>query len=414
MQRVTCLGWDALQTIEINGKPPGKHSDHASAEYCYLQHWLSALLLGAKRLTALSVVADSVPWSPVLRSLSIRQLELSMPWVKPWLNVITADLSMCSSLEALKIADIGIRDHKQSMELPDLLLHDISTLQSVEFLGWYPQEKFTLPPGCLLRMVLFLEDTQWEELQRKACCASMLYLSCLDAQACQWPAGIHSMSNLQFLALHCARMEHEDLAMLQHIPHVYLDVKWYSSFTLSSGSWQSLQIYGTFGFKVEFSDADFFVRESGQFYFECSKLYSQCTEETFGVLHAACSRQGLACYHCVHAKAAEYAGDMEIASLSNVKLCKTLENETSGIHHHEKLLHLHGYWPDRGAYPELYRQDQQHSCWPAYASSDAVVRAKSVQTERTRPMEVFRGRLGDPYAQNIVCVDASCTIGIKL
>ena len=401
---MTFLGWDALQTLEINGE---EHSAHASGEDCYLQPWLRALLSGATRLTALSIVADSIPWPPVLGLIPIRQLEISMRWVKPWLDVITADLSLCSSLEALKIADIGIRDHKQSMGLPDLLLHDISTLQRVELIGWYPKERFMLPPGCLLRMVLNLTAAEWEDLQGKACSTSMLYLSGLDVQA--WPAGIQSMSKLQFLALHSSSMKDQDLAMLRHIPYVYLDLKFYSTFTLSSGSWQSLQICGALGFKIDFSDADSFVRDSGQFYFEGSSFFNKYTEGTFKVLSEACTRQGVAYHQCVYEKAREYASDMGIASFSSVELCKTLEHDTSGIHRHERLLHLHGYWPDRGTYPELYKLDQQH-CWPAHASSGAFVRGRSVQTERSRPMEVFRGLLGDPYASHSVSVDDSCTI----
>ena len=46
------------------------------------------------------------------------------------------------------------------MTLPDLFLHDVATLKSVEFIGWYPKEEFTLPPGCELRLVLVLEDAR--------------------------------------------------------------------------------------------------------------------------------------------------------------------------------------------------------------------------------------------------------------
>ena len=108
--------------IEIHSN---EESGVASAEEYYLQIWLLTLLLGAKNLTSLSIVADSIPWLPVLGLLSIRQLEISVRWVKPWLNVITADLSLCSSLEALKIVDTDISKHDYSRELPDLLLDDV-------------------------------------------------------------------------------------------------------------------------------------------------------------------------------------------------------------------------------------------------------------------------------------------------
>ena len=218
---------------------------------------------------------------------------------------------------------------------------------------------------------------------------SMLYLSCMVNA---WPAGIQDMSDLQFLALHCISIQDQDLAVLQHIPHVYLDLRWHSRFLLTSGSWQSLQIRGMFGFQVTFSDADHFVRETKQFYFESRDLYST---DVYEVLRAACTRQGVACHQCEHTRAVEYSGDKKFISLSNVKLCKTHEDGTSGTHHdHKKLLHLHGYWPDRGAYPELYRQDQQPSHWPSRARSPAVMQHECVQRAKSDFLDVFRGLLG--------------------
>ena len=328
---------------------------------CYFQSWISALLTSATQLTSLTIAADGVPWTSVMGLLSIRQLEISMCQIKPWLRSIAADLSFCSCLESLKIVDIEIRDHGNSMDLPDLFLHNVATLQSVDLIGWYPKKNLTLPPGCLLRMVLLLDTARWDRWQRKAWPTSMLYLSCMDSRPL--PTCLQPMSSLQYLALHCRDMQNQDLAALQHIPHVYLGLESFSTFqlTIRSGSWQSFQLHGAAGFSIEFSDADSFVRDTRRFHFEGNDLTA---EGLLGVLQEACIRQNVTLHHCVHRLTRDgHPSGGKIASLSNVKMCRTRGHDK--VDHlsareiygqHDKLLHLHGYWPDRAAYPELYRQ----------------------------------------------------------
>ena len=184
------------------------------------------------------------------------------------------------------------------MHLPDLLLRDLDTLKSVELLGWYPKGRITLPPGCLLRWLVILKTrAQWEEWQRNPCPTSMLSLICMDLQ--EWPTGIHEMSGLRYLDLYCTKLDNQDLAALQHIPHVKLGFEEFSTFLLTSRSWQSLEIWGNDGFSVEFHSPDAFVRGTKRFLFECP---SQQAGEMFSVLHAACLREDVACHKCEHTR----------------------------------------------------------------------------------------------------------------
>ena len=110
-----------MQTLDIREDDffagPSLHERH-------LQRWAPTLLLGPTRLTSLSIVTDRVPWMPVLGLLSIRHLELTMNTMRPWTDVVMADLSFCSCLETLKttalLEGIGLVD--PSKWLPDLFL----------------------------------------------------------------------------------------------------------------------------------------------------------------------------------------------------------------------------------------------------------------------------------------------------
>ena len=325
--------------------------DGASSVTTNLQRWVLALLLASTKLTSLSMQADGVPWLPVLGQLRIRHLELTMRYVRPWLDVITADLSYCSCLETLKIEADRINSNSMSMKLPDLLLHEVTTLRSLELIGWYPKGRFTLPPGCVLRLLAVLDTpAQWEQLQAKGCPMSMLYLSCMKLQA--WTKGVPRMSGLQFLKLHCTRMQDQDLAALQHIPHLCLGFTKFSTFRVTSGSWQSFQIRGKGGFSINFSNADAFVRGTGRFFLECS---GHETDQMYRVLRAACMRKGVEYYECEHHKRLKGHPDSIItSSFNNVELCKAARTRSGAmLGHHEQIMCTDEFWPSRAAYPEL-------------------------------------------------------------
>lgn len=328
--------WLLLQNLDIRELEPSG----LSAGEEYVQRWVLALLLGSTELTSLSMVADCVPWTPVLGVLQLQHLELTLRDDKPWLEDLMADLSLCPCLETLKIADEGFWYDTPSKDLPDLLLCEVATLKSVELLGWYPKGDFTLPEGCLLRWLVVLDTIEWEEWQQKECPASMLLLMCMDLQ--EWPTGIQETSGLQFLDLYCTDLEDQDLAALQHISHVKLAFQEFSTFLLTGGSWQSLQISGEAGFTVNFFTPDAFVRGTERFLF---KSPSEQAGDLFDVLRAACMRQGVACHEFEHAPG--YPDGIKYARLSNVKLCRGPDNRDS-------LLELDEYWPSRANFPELY------------------------------------------------------------
>ena len=329
--------------------------DGATFLESHLQRWTQALLLASTHLTSLSVRADGITWQPVLGLIHIRHLELTMCHAKPWLDVITTDLSLCSCLESLKIADKQIHSRVQSLELPDLLLREVATLKSVELVGWYPKQRFTLPPGCVLRLAAALgTSAEWEELQAKGCPPSMLRLVCPELQA--WPRGVPFMSGLQYLEPYCRSVQDQDLAALQRIPHLYLGFAEYSTFRMTSGSWRSFQIRAEGGLSIKFSSVDAFVRGTERFVLECSG--GRQAEGLYGLLRAACKRQGVACHECRHLVRRGGDPDKYLVSINNKEEC-TAAKTRSGIvlgggRIHELIMRRDELWPSRVAYPELY------------------------------------------------------------
>ena len=342
-----------MQTLDIHGK---SDSEGPSLQEKHLQHWIPTLLLGSSKLASLSIVADCVPWTPVLGLLSIRHLQLTVDQIMPWTDIVMADLSFCSFLETLKITESMEEGMMWCIEdwLPDLFLRDVVTPKSMELIGRYPKVNLTLPPGCLLRVaVIVMASAQWNHWQKMGFSTSVLHLKCLQLRPGAWPIGIQGMSDLRYLSLSCdGRMQNQDLAALQHIPHVNLRFNEDSTFLLTSRFWESLQISGEAGFDVGFSNVDAFVRDTRQFLFECT---SQEVGGMYAALHAACMRQGVACYKCVHAEG--YYKQVRVAQFSNMKVCRTpsgVQGATPNVDH-RCLLDVDGCWPSRAASPELYR-----------------------------------------------------------
>ena len=322
----------------------------------YLQRWISTLLLASTKLTSLSVRTDGVPWPPVLGLLPVRHLELTMHKARPWLDVIVADLRLASCLETLMIVDDlvcqgYVASDFPASSLPDLILHDVASLKSVDLVGWYPKEEFTLPQGCLLRLQFSVETGDdweacagWKLWQSNGCTKSMLHLE-FQHTLQAWPTGVEGLSGLRFLELHFPELKDQDLAALQHIPHVCLEATHYSTFLLTSGSWQSLQIRGEAGFDVDFFSAEAFVKDTERFLFDCT--IEEATE-MYEELRAACMSQGVACHECEH----DEHDRNTVAYLSNISFCIK-----GGVgDSHERLIHeaWGDIWPDRAAFPELY------------------------------------------------------------
>lgn len=310
----------------------------------YLQHWISVLLLGATKLTSLSLCIHGPSWTPVLGLLSLRQLELTMHCTQPGLKNIVADVTSCTGLETLKITEERGGCHV-SPDLPDLCLHTMANLKSVELLGWCPDDRFTLPPGCVLRLAVDLERrTPWKRIQAKHHTISMLCLRCMAMKA--WPVGIQEASGLQYLSLYCKRMKDQDLAALRHIPHVRLVFEKHSTFLLTRGAWRSLEIRGDAGFDISSSNAEEFVRDTERFLFDST---SQEAGNTYARVHEACLWEGVACHEGSYTIGPP--GRMKsMSQCSNVDLWSATKNavackDNSCIWHHESLIERDAFWP---------------------------------------------------------------------
>ena len=183
----------------------------------------------------------------------------------------------------------------------------------------------------------------------------MLCLECTKLRA--WPTGIPEMSGLRYLYLYCTRMQDQNLAALQHIPHVSPVFDKFSTFVLTSGSWRSLEIWEEAGFHIRFFNVDAFVRGTERFLVECP---SQEAEGMYRMLRAACMRQGVACHGCEHLEG--YPERTRVARLSNVELCRapadedvTEAEEFLSWTDHDPLIRSNNFWPERAAFPEVCR-----------------------------------------------------------
>lgn len=110
------------------------------------QQWIESLLLGAIHLQALSILANDVIRAPVWRAVCERvpltRIALTISGQETWLNDIVCSLSQCSRLEHLKIEAHRYEDwqmHDEPIELPNLQLTSLGSLERVELLGCFPK-----------------------------------------------------------------------------------------------------------------------------------------------------------------------------------------------------------------------------------------------------------------------------------
>lgn len=81
-----------------------------------------------------------------------------------------------------------------------------------------------------------------------------------------------------------------DLAMLQHVPHVKLEL-YQNTLLHTAGSWQSLEINSYDGFEISFADIDAFVRDNRRYLLEAF-LRPKAWRSMVGALKVASQRQG--------------------------------------------------------------------------------------------------------------------------
>lgn len=249
----------------------------------------------------------------MLRLVPLKELELKLQGAQPWLPTFLADISYCSTLESLKITAGEPDIVSQSALLPDVYLNAMPNLKHVELEGWYPGHNLSLPPGCLLRLHIACGPSLvWGEGQAFESIKQHTLVLCLaDLLVADWPCEIQAFERLRYLELWWGRSTEElDLARLKHIPHVRLRLYSYAELSLTSISWQSLEILAARGdFKIAFSDVSAFVRGTKEIIFSCS----DSDEETHLMMESiqdACRRHGVECYVSCrqYLKDAEYDG----------------------------------------------------------------------------------------------------------
>ena len=186
-----------MQTLTIRGE---KLTGDTNTKWEYFQRWMSVLLLGSTYLSSLSLNSDGIPWPSVLSLLTLQHLELTIDSDGPWLSAVTADLSFCSHLQTLKIRQkyLSYEDsYYPPMSLPNLLLHDLASLKSLELIGLYPRYQFTLPAGCLLRLIVVEELPPMGQSAEIRMPRINAYLSLLDATSlARWSSEIVSLALL--------------------------------------------------------------------------------------------------------------------------------------------------------------------------------------------------------------------------
>ncbi len=242
----------------------------------HLQPWVQRLLqLGSASLQGLRTSADAMFCPALLVKLPLRHLELDIGGhSKARLREIMVALSQCSGLEYLVISAHAAFDNLQTqVKLPDLCLHDAADLKHVSFQACIPGGRLCLPPGCQLRLDLIQThngfwDYEWrsENGGDMMECIPALCLRFLDCGGELWPSHIQNFTALQYLEMK-APPQLTDLAMLQHIPHVRLELH-QDTVLHTAGSWQSLEIRSHHGFEIRFADIDAFVRDNQRYLLE--------------------------------------------------------------------------------------------------------------------------------------------------
>ncbi len=265
-----------------------------------VQQWTQALLWGSDKLEALMISANLAPCPPVLGCLpKLRYLELRLWQPGAWLEHFFVDLSFCSCLESLKLGQPALDPPYDIWKLPEVQLSALPSLQRVELTNCFPNTKFHLPPDCELCVsVLHNQDYPWEEVWR-GMQGHLTVLSLIDLWLSRWPKGLEQLSRLQYLRMECRPFLGQDLAVLKAIPHVNLEIDGMAELSLTDGTWQSLEVHGMGGLRLDLGDADAFVRGTERFLFILSGRL-ELSQPLFTSIKAACSRQFKSCYQSKH------------------------------------------------------------------------------------------------------------------
>ena len=292
-----------LQELHIDGCVDILQDRHA---------WVRMVLLAATGLTVLSTSTGTLPRSPMMQHLHLRHLELSISYDIELLQLESylIDISCCPTLESLKIRDIDVVVEPDSEQLPSLHCHTMPRLKHVTLVDCLLIEALSLPAGCSL----FLDgncDVSCDDDNppcHKHCqdFGNYTTVMLLTGNDTEWPLGIQGFSALNFFEYRIDDLVNQDLANLQHIPHVMVvSQDQYEApgrcelvLYLTGGSWQTLEVFFFGELDLTINDVDSFVRNTRSFTFSSEE--ARRATSLFRKIQRACKRHGKACYVIDH------------------------------------------------------------------------------------------------------------------
>ena len=265
-----------------------------------IHQWMLSLLWGLDSLEVLMMPADAAPCPPMLGCLpKLRFFELRLYRPGAWLEHFFVDLSYCSCLEALKLGQPNFDSIYDLYKLPEVHLSAVTNLRRIELTNCFPDATFHLPPECELCVsLMYNKEYPWEDIWT-GMQGHLTVLSLSYVGVPRWPAGVELLSRLEYFRMECGSFLGQDLAVLKAIPHVYLEIGNMAEFSLTDGAWQSLEVHGMNGLRLDIKDADAFVRGTKRFLF-ISSGNLELSQPLFTSVRAACSRQLKSCYQCKH------------------------------------------------------------------------------------------------------------------
>ncbi len=198
---------------------------------------------------ALSISTQTLPCSLVLHQLHLRHLELIFSGTADnLLETYLSDVSCCLTLESLIVFGIDLVVEPNNEELPSMHLQSMPRLRHVRLVDSLSVRALYLPAKCSLFLVNYCVD-EWPEHCHQFCgYTTVLWLRTDNTE---WPSGLQGFSHLNYLELCAEYLCNQDLADVQHLPHVrvvsYDQDKAYLcheiKLQLTSGSWQSFEVF---------------------------------------------------------------------------------------------------------------------------------------------------------------------------
>ena len=199
------------------------------------------LLQGATGLTALSIHTATFPSSLLVHQLPLRLLKIGVSsgethWQS--LAMLLFDVSHSCTLESLTIIFnpaneiLGMPD---SLQLPDVRLYSMPSLKQVRLENCFPVHKLFLPDDCALSLdVVCDKAADWCWYRKTYQCHTTILR--LNSSWFMERHGLQGFSKLQHLEATMKGDMSQDLADLQHVPHVKVIAQDLHSMILTGGS----------------------------------------------------------------------------------------------------------------------------------------------------------------------------------